>query len=38
MGPEGGDKGGNIVYQGETKGILIQKNSHTGAYLKKYMV
>ncbi len=33
MGPEGGDKGGNIVYQGPTAGITAEQNSSTGTYL-----
>jgi len=37
LGPEGGDKGGQIVYQGELRGILDVKDSHTGRYLKKYL-
>ncbi len=37
LGPEGGDKGGTIIYQGETKGILNEPASHTGEYLKKVM-
>jgi excinuclease ABC subunit A len=36
MGPEGGDKGGKVVYQGPTKGIISVKSSYTGNYLKKY--
>jgi len=35
LGPEGGDKGGEVVYQGETAGITKVKNSYTGEYLKK---
>ena len=35
LGPEGGDKGGNIVYQGEINGILKEKKSFTGQYLSK---
>ena len=35
LGPDGGDKGGNVVYQGELKGILKVKESYTGEYLKK---
>lgn len=35
LGPEGGNKGGNIVYQGELKGIMKAKGSHTGQYLSK---
>jgi len=34
LGPEGGDKGGKIVYQGEIKGIAKVKESWTGKYLK----
>lgn len=34
LGPEGGDKGGNIVYQGHIEGILKEKKSYTGEYLK----
>ncbi len=35
LGPEGGNKGGNIVYQGNLNGILDCKNSITSLYLKK---
>ncbi|MEI6327244.1 MAG: excinuclease ABC subunit UvrA [Candidatus Roizmanbacteria bacterium] len=34
LGPEGGDGGGQILYQGELEGIKKVKNSYTGAYLK----
>jgi excinuclease ABC subunit A len=34
LGPEGGDKGGRIVYQGQLRGILNVKESQTGKYLK----
>lgn len=37
LGPEGGDKGGSIVYQGETNSIIKEKKSYTGQYLKKYI-
>lgn len=37
LGPDGGDRGGNLVYQGETKGIIKEKKSYTGEYLKKYL-
>ncbi|MEI7604258.1 MAG: excinuclease ABC subunit UvrA [bacterium] len=36
LGPEGGDKGGTLVYQGDIQGIVKEKNSYTGQYLKKY--
>ncbi len=35
LGPDGGDAGGEVVYQGETSGILKCKKSYTGEYLKK---
>jgi excinuclease ABC subunit A len=37
MGPEGGDGGGQVVYQGELKGILEKEDSYTGQYLRKIM-
>lgn len=37
LGPEGGDKGGKIVYQGETAGIIKNKDSYTGQYLRKHI-
>lgn len=37
MGPEGGDDGGNVVYQGKIKNIIDINKSHTGKYLKKYL-
>ena len=35
LGPEGGDKGGYVVYQGKMDGILKEKRSYTAQYLKK---
>lgn len=37
LGPEGGDEGGSILYQGETDGITSVTSSHTGEYLKQYL-
>ncbi len=37
MGPDGGDKGGHIVYQGDLRGILQSKTSHTAHYLRPVM-
>jgi excinuclease ABC subunit A len=37
MGPEGGDGGGEVVYQGELKGITKVKESYTGQYLKRFL-
>jgi len=34
LGPDGGDRGGNLVYQGETEGIMKVKGSYTGKYLR----
>ncbi len=33
LGPDGGEAGGKVVYQGETKGIIYCKESYTGEYL-----
>ncbi len=35
LGPDGGDGGGTIIYQGPYKGILAQNHSYTARYLKK---
>ena len=37
LGPEGGDKGGNIVVQGSPEDIMKCKDSYTGQYLAKYL-
>ena len=37
LGPEGGEKGGEIVYQGPPEGIIKSKGSYTALYLKKYL-
>lgn len=37
LGPEGGVKGGEIVYQGELKGLLSHKRSYTGHYLNNVL-
>ncbi len=34
LGPDGGDKGGDVVFQGTPEGIIKNKQSHTGRYLK----
>ncbi len=37
MGPEGGEAGGHILYQGKLEGILELPDSHTGKYLVKHI-
>lgn len=37
LGPEGGDQGGKVVFQGELEGIINCSNSYTGKYLKQYL-
>ena len=37
LGPEGGERGGQIVAQGTPEEIIKSKKSHTGLYLKKYL-
>ena len=36
LGPDGGDGGGQIIYQGAIEGICDVSRSYTGMYLKKY--
>ncbi len=38
LGPEGGDKGGQLLYQGPPEGLLKVKASHTAKYLKEKLV
>jgi excinuclease ABC subunit A len=37
LGPEGGDRGGEIVFQGRPEDIVHARHSHTGRYLGEYM-
>lgn len=37
MGPEGGDKGGTVVYAGTPEEIARHAGSHTGEYLKRVL-
>lgn len=37
LGPGAGDKGGSVVYKGETLKILNNKSSYTAKYLKKHI-
>lgn len=37
LGPEGGDKGGQIVAEGTPEDICLNNRSHTGFYLKKIL-
>ncbi|MDR9441348.1 MAG: excinuclease ABC subunit UvrA [Schleiferiaceae bacterium] len=37
VGPEGGDAGGKIIFQGTPEEIIQQKDSYTGQYLKSEM-
>ena len=36
LGPEGGDKGGRIIFEGRPDEIVHVKESYTGKYLKEY--
>ena len=38
IGPEGGDYGGNLVFEGTPEKIIDCKNSYTGKYLKEKMI
>ncbi|MFH1194181.1 MAG: excinuclease ABC subunit UvrA [bacterium] len=37
LGPEAGDKGGELVVAGTPEEVAANPNSHTGRYLKKYL-
>ncbi len=37
VGPEGGNRGGQIVFEGTPEALVKQKNSHTAFHLKKEM-
>ncbi|MDP8266677.1 MAG: excinuclease ABC subunit UvrA [Candidatus Aceula meridiana] len=37
LGPEGGDKGGEVVFAGSPEEIIKNKKSYTGLYLKPYL-
>ena len=38
LGPEGGNCGGNIVFEGTPEEIIKCKESYTGKYLKEYLI
>jgi excinuclease ABC subunit A len=38
IGPEGGDKGGQLVFEGTPEDLIHVPNSYTGQYLKKYLL
>ncbi|PIH05386.1 ATP-binding cassette domain-containing protein [Clostridium combesii] len=38
LGPEAGENGGRIMFEGQPKDIITNKNSITGKYLKKYIL
>ena len=38
VGPEGGEAGGRIVYEGVPEGLVKVKESYTGRYLKEKLV
>jgi Excinuclease ABC subunit A len=37
LGPEGGDRGGDIVAEGTPEQVMENPNSYTGQYLKEYL-
>jgi excinuclease ABC subunit A len=37
IGPEGGDKGGHIVFEGTPEHLVNEKTSYTGKYLKEHL-
>ena len=36
LGPEGGDKGGRVIFEGTPADIVRAEGSYTGKYLKSY--
>ncbi|APR00663.1 excinuclease ABC subunit A [Clostridium botulinum] len=38
LGPEAGENGGKIMFEGEPKDIITNENSITGKYLKRYIL
>ncbi len=37
LGPEGGERGGRIIFEGKPEDIIKSKGSYTGKYLKEYL-
>jgi excinuclease ABC subunit A len=37
LGPEGGDRGGRVIFSGRPEDIVNVKESHTGKYLKEHL-
>lgn len=37
MGPEGGERGGEIIFEGTPYDLISEERSYTGIYLKKYL-
>ncbi len=37
LGPEGGNNGGNVVFQGTPEDLIKVEDSYTGKYLKHYL-
>jgi len=37
LGPEGGDRGGELIAEGTPEQIMKEKGSYTGQYLKAHM-
>ena len=35
LGPEGGDKGGNILFEGTVEELMKEKNNETAKFIKK---
>ncbi len=38
VGPEGGENGGKIIFEGTPKALLARSDSHTATYLKKHLI
>ncbi|MBE7176391.1 MAG: excinuclease ABC subunit UvrA [Mucilaginibacter polytrichastri] len=38
IGPEGGDEGGNLIFEGTPEALIEQQNSYTGRFLKERLL
>jgi len=37
LGPEGGDRGGEVISTGTPEDVMATKGSYTGEFLKRYL-
>jgi excinuclease ABC subunit A len=37
LGPEGGDQGGRLIFEGSPEDLTLCETSHTGRFLSRYL-